>query len=92
MRSTKQELSPKQREELLAALKARFAKNLSPHNCLEYFLVSEKSQSDGHAHSRPLGPAGFWLRQTPFAVSQTAQDHPSAQAWPACFRRFSNAA
>ena len=38
----KKELSPKQREELLAALKARFEKNLNRHKGLEWAKVSAR--------------------------------------------------
>jgi hypothetical protein len=40
--SNKRELSPKQREELLRALKARFEKNLNRHNGLEWAKVQAK--------------------------------------------------
>lgn len=35
MKSTKKDLSPKQREELLSALKDRFEKNLNRHKGLD---------------------------------------------------------
>ena len=40
--SNKKELSPKQREELLAALKARFEKNLSRHKGLDWAKVQSR--------------------------------------------------
>jgi len=40
--STKKQLSPKQREELLAALKARFEKNLNRHKGLEWVKVQSR--------------------------------------------------
>lgn len=42
MKSNKIELSPKQREELLKALKARFEKNLSRHKGLEWAKVQAR--------------------------------------------------
>ena len=42
MKSTKKELSPKQREDLVAALKARFEKNLNRHKGLEWAKVQAK--------------------------------------------------
>src|SRR3979409_481665 len=40
--STKENLSPKQREELLRALKARFEKNMNRHKGLEWSKVQAK--------------------------------------------------
>ena len=40
--STKKQLSPKQREELLAALKARFEKNLNRHKGLKWVKVQSR--------------------------------------------------
>ena len=42
MKSNKKELSPKQREELLAALKSRFEKNLNRHKGLEWAKVQSR--------------------------------------------------
>jgi hypothetical protein len=42
----KKELSPKQREELLTALKARFEKNLSRHKGLEWAKVQSKLEAN----------------------------------------------
>ena len=42
----KKELSPKQREELLNALKARFEKNLNRHKGLEWAKVQAKLEAD----------------------------------------------
>ena len=42
----KKELSPKQREELLAALKARFEKNLNRHKGLEWAKVQAKLETN----------------------------------------------
>ena len=42
MKSNKKELSPKQREELLTALKARFEKNLNRHKGLEWAKVQSR--------------------------------------------------
>ena len=42
----KKELSPKQREELLAALKARFEKNLNRHKGLEWAKVQAKLEAN----------------------------------------------
>ena len=39
MKSNKKDLSPKQRDELLAALKARFERNLSRHKGLDWAKV-----------------------------------------------------
>jgi hypothetical protein len=44
--SNKKELSPKQREELLAALKARFEKNLNRHKGLEWAKVQAKLEAN----------------------------------------------
>ena len=46
MKSNKKELSPKQREELLAALKARFEKNLSRHKGLDWAKVQAKLEAN----------------------------------------------
>lgn len=47
MNSTnKKELSPKQREELLAALKSRFEKNMSRHKGLEWAKVQAKLEAN----------------------------------------------
>ena len=43
---TKKELSPKQREELLKALKARFEKNMSRHKGLEWAKVKAKLEAN----------------------------------------------
>ena len=42
----KKELSPKQREELLAALKARFEKNLNRHKGLDWAKVQAKLETN----------------------------------------------
>src|SRR5262245_66411699 len=42
----KKELSPKQREELLKALKARFEKNLNRHKGLEWAKVQAKLEAN----------------------------------------------
>lgn len=44
--SAKNELSPKQRDELLAALKARFEKNLSRHQGLVWAKVQARLEAD----------------------------------------------
>jgi len=44
--SNKRELSPKQREELLAALKARFEKNLNRHKGLDWAKVQVRLESN----------------------------------------------
>jgi hypothetical protein len=44
--SNKKELSPKQREELFSALKARFEKNLSRHKGLEWAKVQAKLEAN----------------------------------------------
>jgi hypothetical protein len=44
--TTKKELSPKQREELLRALKARFEKNMHRHEGLEWAKVEAKLQAN----------------------------------------------
>ncbi len=43
--ATKRELSPKQREELLRALKARFEKNMNRHKGLEWTKVQAKLEA-----------------------------------------------
>ena len=43
---TKKELSPKQREELLKALKARFEKNMNRHEGLEWSKVQAKLEAN----------------------------------------------
>jgi hypothetical protein len=43
---TKTELSPKQREELLRALKARFEKNMSRHESLEWAKIQAKLEAN----------------------------------------------
>ena len=45
MNSNKKELSPKQREELLKALKARFEKNMNRHKGLEWANVQAKLEA-----------------------------------------------
>src|SRR5262245_25149572 len=50
MKSSKKELSPKQREELLRALKARFEKNMNRHKGLEWAKVQAKLE----AHAEKL--------------------------------------
>ena len=42
----KKELSPKQREELLTALKARFEKNMNRHEGLEWAKVRAKLKAN----------------------------------------------
>ena len=44
--SNKKELSPKQREELLAALKARFEKNLNRHKGVEWATVRARLEAN----------------------------------------------
>src|SRR3979409_2333802 len=44
--STKENLSPKQREELLSTLKARFEKNTNRHKGLEWAKVQAKLEAD----------------------------------------------
>jgi uncharacterized protein DUF4256 len=44
--SNKKELSPKQREELLRALKARFEKNMSRHKSLDWSKVQAKLEAN----------------------------------------------
>ena len=44
--STKNQLSPKQREELLTALKARFEKNMNRHKGLEWAKVQSKLEAN----------------------------------------------
>ena len=44
--SSKKELSPKQRDELLAALKARFERNLSRHKGLEWVKVLARLEAN----------------------------------------------
>jgi hypothetical protein len=44
--SNKMQLSPKQREELLKALKARFEKNLNRHKGLEWAKVQSRLEAD----------------------------------------------
>jgi Protein of unknown function (DUF4256) len=46
IKHNKKELSPKQREELLRALKDRFEKNLNRHKGLEWFKVHAKLEAD----------------------------------------------
>ena len=46
MKSNKKELSPKQREELLAALKARFEKNLNRHRGLDWAKVQARLEAN----------------------------------------------
>ena len=46
MKSNKKELSPKQREELLRALKARFEKNMNRHKGLEWAKVQAKLEAN----------------------------------------------
>jgi hypothetical protein len=46
MKSIKKEMSPKQREELLSALKARFEKNLNRHKGLEWAKVQARLQTN----------------------------------------------
>ncbi len=43
---TKKEMSPKEREELLEALKARFEKNMKRHNGLEWAKVQAKLEAN----------------------------------------------
>ncbi len=43
--SNKKELSPKQREELLGALKARFEKNVNRHKGLEWARAQAKLEA-----------------------------------------------
>ena len=45
MKSTKKELSPKQRDELLVALKDRFEKNLNRHRGMEWAKVQAKLEA-----------------------------------------------
>ena len=45
MKSNKNELSPKQREALLSALKDRFEKNLSRHKGLDWAKVQAKLEA-----------------------------------------------
>jgi hypothetical protein len=46
MKSNKKELSPKQREELLSVLKARFEKNLNHHKGLDWANVQAKLEAN----------------------------------------------
>ncbi len=47
MNSNKKDLSPKQREELIRALKARFEKNMNRHKGLEWAKVQAKLEAHG---------------------------------------------
>ena len=47
MKSAKKELSPKEREELLKVLKARFEKNMNRHKGLEWARVQAKLEGNG---------------------------------------------
>src|SRR5690606_5348223 len=53
MSSRKNELSPKQREELLGTLKARFEKNVNRHKGLEWAKVQERLEAS---------PSKLWSR------------------------------
>src|SRR5216110_431396 len=46
IKSNKKELSPKQREELLSALKARFEKNMNRHKGLQWAKVQAKLEAN----------------------------------------------
>src|SRR5215470_10248126 len=46
MSKTKEKLSPKQREELLSALKARFEKNMNRHKSVEWAKVQAKLEAN----------------------------------------------
>ena len=46
IKSNKKELSPKQREELLGALKDRFEKNMNRHKGLEWAKVQAKLEAN----------------------------------------------
>ena len=46
IKTNKKELSPKQREELLKALKARFEKNMSRHKGLEWAKVQARLEAN----------------------------------------------
>src|SRR2546430_16014612 len=46
MNSKKKELSPKQREELLSALKARFEKNMNHHKSVDWAKVQAKLEAN----------------------------------------------
>ena len=46
MKTNKRELSPKQREELLTALKARFEKNLNRHKGLDWAMVQARLEAN----------------------------------------------
>jgi Protein of unknown function (DUF4256) len=46
IKSNKKELSPKQREELLRAVKDRFEKNMSRHKGLEWAKVQAKLEAN----------------------------------------------
>src|ERR1700726_3138870 len=46
IKSNKKELSPKQREELLATLKARFEKNMNRHKGLDWAKVRAKLEAN----------------------------------------------
>jgi hypothetical protein len=46
IKSKKKDLSPKQREELLGALKARFEKNMNRHKGLDWAKVQAKLEAD----------------------------------------------
>ena len=46
MKSNEKELSPKQREELLGALKARFEKNMNRHKGLEWAKVQARLEAN----------------------------------------------
>ena len=45
-KSAKKELSPKQREELLTSLKARFEKNMNRHQGLEWTKVQARLEAN----------------------------------------------
>ncbi len=46
IQSNKKQLSPKQREELLAALKARFEKNLNRHKGLDWAKAQARLEAN----------------------------------------------
>ncbi len=97
MNITKKELSPKQREELLNTLKARFEKNMNRHKGLEWAKVQTKlgadteklwSLSEMERTGRKLGGAIFADRRfgRVFVYHNGAESYYAARAFRGSLR------
>jgi len=73
IKSNKIELSPKQREELLGALKARFEKNMNRHKGLDWAKVQARLEANAERHLKSSEEMGRLFGDASKAIGQTTR-------------------